>query len=111
MINNAFDFQYDLISLQFVIKTLQIRIPDQLRHDADLVLADIGLDMPTAVRLYLAKIVQTRSIPFSLTAAPVPVAGAGAEGVTQNQIDEVEATWAKRKKTKADGVPRKGQSP
>ncbi|AKC83411.1 hypothetical protein IMCC26134_12705 [Verrucomicrobia bacterium IMCC26134] len=86
---------------------MQIRIPDQLRHEADLVLADIGLDMPTAVRLYLAKIVQTRSIPFTLTASSLPAEPAATEGVTQGQIDEVEARWAKRKKAKAEGTARK----
>ncbi|MDR1279653.1 MAG: hypothetical protein LBK99_02375 [Opitutaceae bacterium] len=38
------------------MKMLQVRIPDRLRDDADSVLADIGLDLPTAVRLYLIKI-------------------------------------------------------
>lgn len=84
-----------------------------MRHDADLVLADIGLDMPTAVRLYLAKIVQTRSIPFTLTASPAPVAEPAApeSGVTQAEIDEVEANWEKRKKAKATTTPRKPRPP
>ena len=78
-----------------------------MRHDADLVLADIGLDMPTAVRLYLAKIVQTRSIPFTLSAAPLPTDVGVAEAVTQGQIDEVEERWAKRKKARTEGTARK----
>ena len=55
------------------MKTLQVRISDDLRSNADAVLEDIGLDMPTAIRLYLNKIVQTRSIPFTLEADGVTI--------------------------------------
>jgi DNA-damage-inducible protein J len=77
------------------------------------VLADIGLDMPTAVRLYLAKIVQTRSIPFTLTASPAPpVEPVTPEiAVTQEQIDAVDATWEKRKKARAATTTRKPRPP
>lgn len=111
MITHALDLTQITLSLRNYIKTLQIRIPDQLRHDADLVLADIGLDMPTAVRLYLAKIVQTRSIPFSLTASPAAIEPLAAEPVTQEQLDAVEANWEKRKKAKAATTTRKPRPP
>jgi antitoxin component of RelBE/YafQ-DinJ toxin-antitoxin module len=75
------------------------------------VLAEIGLDMPTAVRLYLAKIVQTRSIPFSLTASPAPSEPAAAEPVTQEELDAVGAKWEKRKKAKAAITTRKPRPP
>ena len=70
-------------------------------------LADIGLDMPTAVRLYLAKIVQTRSIPFTLEASPRPGGPSAAEAVTQRQIDEVDERWTRRKKATTTGGTRK----
>ncbi len=52
------------------MKTLQIRVPDELREDADQVLEEIGMDFSAAIRVYLKKVVQSRSIPFSLEAAP-----------------------------------------
>jgi DNA-damage-inducible protein J len=79
------------------MKTLQVRIPDRLRDDADSVLADIGMDMPTAVRLYLTKIVQTRSIPFALEASGVRVEAFAVDAGTQNQMDGVAAAWKRRK--------------
>jgi DNA-damage-inducible protein J len=79
------------------MKTLQIRIPDRLRDDADSVLADIGMDMPTAVRLYLTKIVQTRSIPFALEASGVRVEAFSVDAETQNQMDGVATAWKRRK--------------
>jgi DNA-damage-inducible protein J len=71
------------------MKTLQVRIPEQLRADADSVLADIGLDLPTAVRLYLNKIVQTRSIPFSLEASSIHIEQIPVDAETQAQMDAI----------------------
>ena len=80
------------------MKTLQIRLPQELREEADSVLRTIGLDMPTAVRLFLTKIVQTRSIPFALEAGPVELMSVD-EG-TQTRMDAVVAAWSARKRTK-----------
>ena len=51
------------------MKTLQVRLPNDLREEADHVLEEIGMDMSTAIRVYLKKIVQSRSIPFALLTA------------------------------------------
>ncbi|MEI6702898.1 MAG: type II toxin-antitoxin system RelB/DinJ family antitoxin [Deltaproteobacteria bacterium] len=80
------------------MKTLQIRLPQELREEADSVLGAIGLDMPTAVRLFLTKIVQTRSIPFALEAGPVEVMAVDDE--TQTRMDAVATAWSARKRTK-----------
>ena len=78
------------------MKTLQIRLPESLRSEADAVLADIGLDMPTAVRLYLTKIVQTRSIPFTLEASAVRVEEIDVDAETQAEMDGIAAAWRRR---------------
>ena len=75
------------------MKTLQVRIPEQLRADADSVLADIGLDLPTAVRLFLNKIVQTRSIPFSLEASSIHIEQIPVDAETQAQMDAIATAW------------------
>jgi len=80
------------------MKTLQIRLPQELREEADSVLGTIGLDMPTAVRLFLKKIVQTRSIPFALEAGPVEVMPVDEE--TQKRMDAVATAWSARKRAK-----------
>jgi len=80
------------------MKTLQIRLPQELREEADSVLGAIGLDMPTAVRLYLTKIVQTRSIPFSLEAGPVEVMSVDVD--TQTRMNAVASAWRARKRAK-----------
>jgi DNA-damage-inducible protein J len=78
------------------MKTLQVRIPEQLRADADSVLADIGIDLPTAVRLYLTKIVQTRSIPFSLEASPIRIEQIPVDVETQAQMDSIATEWKRQ---------------
>lgn len=78
------------------MKTLQIRVPDELREEADQVLEDIGMDMSTAIRIYLKKIVHSRSIPFTLEAAqPVVAELVEVDSETQLKMDKVAETWAK----------------
>ena len=47
-------------------KAIQIRVEEKLKHDADLIFEDLGLDTPTAIRLFLKKVVVSKSIPFEL---------------------------------------------
>ncbi len=75
------------------MKTLQVRIPDELRKEADTVLAEIGLDMPTAVRLYLNKVVQTRSIPFELVAPAVVVEELPVDDATRRKMNNIATAW------------------
>ncbi|OIR08250.1 RelB antitoxin [mine drainage metagenome] len=81
-------------------KTLQIRVEEGLRSEADGVLREIGLDVPSAVRLFLTKVVQTRSIPFELTAGPQAIE-IGVDAATQAKIDEIGALWRQKKSRRA----------
>lgn len=79
------------------MKTLQVRISDELRSNADQVLEDIGLDMPTAIRLYLNRIVQTRSIPFPLEAPDISIEEVPVDSSSQSKMDAAAQAWRKRK--------------
>lgn len=48
------------------MKTLQIRISEDDKRAAEEVLLMLGIDLPTAVRMYLKKIAAAGGIPFSL---------------------------------------------
>ena len=45
---------------------LQLRIDDTLRQEAADIYAQLGLDLPTAIRMFLTRSVQVRGIPFSM---------------------------------------------
>ncbi len=45
---------------------LQIRIDDKLKQQASKIFKKIGVDLSTAVRMFLKKAVQAEGIPFSL---------------------------------------------
>ncbi len=45
---------------------LQLRIDDTLRKEASDIYAQLGLDLPTAIRMFLTRSVQVRGIPFSM---------------------------------------------
>lgn len=57
----------------------------------------MGLDLPTAVRLYLTKIVQTRSIPFSLEAGSEKVEAIAVDDEPQARMDGSATVWRARK--------------
>ncbi len=82
-------------------KTLQVRIEETLRTKADEVLHEIGLDVPSAVRLFLTKVVQTRSIPFDLKVPAVRVVEIPVDPATQAKMDEIGALWTKGKSRRA----------
>ena len=45
---------------------LQLRIDDTLRKEASDIYSQLGLDLPTAIRMFLTRSVQVRGIPFSM---------------------------------------------
>lgn len=86
--------------MKTMTKTLQLRVDEQLRSEADGVLREIGMDLPSAVRLFLTKVVQTRSIPFDLTASP-RFAEVNVDATTQAKMDDIGALWTKKKARRA----------
>lgn len=80
---------------------LQIRVPQSLRNEATAVLDSVGLDMSTAIRIYLKKIVNTKSIPFSLVAEDSPnLEYVPVDDEIQSKLNEVDSLWKKIKNSK-----------
>ena len=44
---------------------LQIRIDDALKSQAQAITADLGMDVATAVRIFLAQMVREKALPFT----------------------------------------------
>lgn len=49
--------------------TLQIRVDKKMKSDASKILKSMGLDMSTGMKLFLAQVVNTKSIPFPVMSA------------------------------------------
>lgn len=79
--------------------TLQVRLPRALRDGAASALEEMGLDLPTAVRLYLTKVAKTRRIPFALDAGPAAEAIA-VDRATQASMDRIATAWRTKKRRK-----------
>ncbi len=45
---------------------LQVRIDDDLRQEATRILDKMGIDMPTAIRMFLSRVVYENGIPFEI---------------------------------------------
>jgi DNA-damage-inducible protein J len=80
--------------------TLQVRLPVKLRDEASVTLEEMGLDLPTAIRLYLTKVVKTRRIPFELEADPVveSVEAIEVDEALQGRMDRIGTAWKKAAK-------------
>ncbi len=49
--------------------TLQVRLDNQLKKEADLFFSAAGLDITTAVRMFLRQVVIRQAIPFEIVAS------------------------------------------
>jgi len=82
--------------------TLQIRIDDKLKEQAIALFDRLGLDLPTAVRIFLKKAVAENGVPFELkdsqrislkgmevlTALNEDAIASGTAGMTDEEIDK-----------------------
>lgn len=62
--------------------TLQIRIDRKTKEEARKAFSDMGLDISSGIKVYLAKVAASRKIPFELTADHLP------EKVKQQMVRE-----------------------
>ena len=46
---------------------LQVRVDDELKSQASTIFDELGMDLSTAIRMFLKKSVQTKGIPFETT--------------------------------------------
>lgn len=48
------------------MSTITVRVDDQLKQEAASLYKDLGLDMSTAITMFLKKSIQTQGIPFEV---------------------------------------------
>jgi DNA-damage-inducible protein J len=66
---NVFAVRCDLHGF-LSMQPIQARVHEVLKRDAEEFFQNLGLDSATAIRVFLRKVVATRSIPFSLEEEP-----------------------------------------
>ena len=47
-------------------KTIQIRVEDELKSKSDALFKDLGIDITTAIRMFLTQAVATNGFPFEI---------------------------------------------
>lgn len=102
-------------NISYIVKmstsTLQIRIDDNLKEQAVALFDRLGMDIPTAVRIFLKKAVMENGMPFELKDSPrVSIKGleilaelkrdamvSGTAGMSEEEIEkEITAAHAER---------------
>lgn len=63
-----------------------IRMDEDLKAEADAVLAELGMSFTTAVNVFTRQVVRRRAIPFDVSAGPVP-ASVGGEPAVAGDVD------------------------
>lgn len=51
---------------------LSVRVNAELKHEAESLLADLGMNMTTAINLFLRQTVRNQGIPFSISIDEIP---------------------------------------
>jgi len=52
------------------VRNINIRIDGDIKEQAQDVLASLGLDMTTAINIYLRQVIWQRSLPFAISGEP-----------------------------------------
>lgn len=73
---------------------IAVRVDDKLKKDATEVFNELGLDMSTAVKLFLKQSVLTKSIPFKLTL----------DEYSKEEVEQAKKDIQKLVKLKSEGV-------
>jgi DNA-damage-inducible protein J len=45
---------------------IQVRVDEDVKHDADTLFGDLGLDTPTAIRIFLKQAIEQHGLPFAV---------------------------------------------
>ena len=83
---------------------IQLRVDDKLKADATRLYEKLGLDLPTAIRMFLIRSVQEEGIPFQMTLKKEPYRAEAAvlamremsrtaeeQGIADMTLDEINA--------------------
>ena len=71
------------------MSTIQVRTPEKTKKNAQKILKDLGLDLSTAINIYLVQIIEKKGIPFEIITE---------NGMTLSQELKIlkEIEWAKK---------------
>ena len=53
------------------VSNINIRVDKDIKQEAQNVFSSLGLDMSTAINIFLRQVIRLRSIPFAVTAEPI----------------------------------------
>lgn len=68
---------------------LNIRIDPDLKHDAQIVANDMGIDLSTAVTMFLNQMVKDHALPFTPTSLPIDTLQAIKKETTQKSSKSI----------------------
>ena len=76
------------------MSTIQVRITDEDKNEAQKILEALGLDLPTAIRMFLKQVQQQKRLPFDVALEPER----DENGLTKEQVESILQASADAKK-------------
>lgn len=80
---------------------IQVKVPEEMREEADSVFQAVGLDMSSGIRVFLSSVIRHQGIPFELSAKNTTMDSASfipVDDETQKKMDRIGAIWAAKKR-------------
>lgn len=104
---------------------MQVRVDDEMKAQATAICEELGIDLPTAIRMFMKRMVLQNGIPFSMTLPNKPYNGYkgvlamrqlseeakrnGTAGMTLEEINEEIAAARKERAAQAGAEARPGE--
>ncbi len=67
------------------MSTIQVRITDEDKEEAQKILEALGLDLPTAIRMFLKQVQQNKGLPFEVALEPER----DENGLTKEEVEAI----------------------
>ena len=84
---------------------ISVKVEEELKDAANLILSELGLDVPTAIRMYLKSVVRENGLPISTKLPAQPTTPVSTSAAENTALDEGKATLMKKVTVEEPAAP------
>ena len=89
----------------FMSTIISVKVEEELKDAANLILSELGLDVPTAIRMYLKSVVRENGLPISTKLPAQPTTPVSTSAAENTALDEGKATLMKKVTVEEPAAP------
>lgn len=84
---------------------ISVKVEEELKNAANAILSELGLDVPTAIRMYLKSVVRENGLPISTKLPAQPTTQVSTSVAEEAALDEGKATFVKKVTVEEPAAP------